>query len=445
MAETGEQQNACSCDPRRLHTGLFFKLSTGVVYHSPDGAIRDANGAAERILGLSRDQLQGRSSVDPRWRAVHEDFSEFPGQDHPAMRVLADGQPVHGVTMGVFNPEQDDYRWILIDADPVAVAEETWVVATFTDITDLRASHEVSRALLESIDQHTIVSMTDLAGTITYANDAFCELSGYSRDELLGRNHRIVRSGHHPPEFYDELWSTISSGRGWRGEICNLAKDGSVYWVAASISPLSDMLGKTTGYVSVRTDITAQKTAEAEAENRSREDPLTGLANRRHFDERLRYMLAEAAIAGEPLALVIIDLDRFKTINDRFGHDAGDVVLTSFANFLTDHVSDADGLVARWGGEEFAVLLKGLDRDSAGAWLDRLMQALRETCLSGDGTLVGCGAGQLAPGSITMSAGLAVAPPGSAITPEDLVRLGDSLMYEAKRAGRNRWVGPDGP
>ncbi len=437
----GDRAAKSPVDADRFCASLFPFLTVGVVLQSSDGSIRDANPAAEQILGLSVDQMQGRTSMDPRWRAVHEDLSEFPGEEHPAMRVIATGQPVVGVTMGVFSPREEAYRWILIGASPVPVKGETWAVATFTDITDLQASHALMKSLIESIDQHTIVSMTDLEGTITHANDAFCLLSGYTKDELVGRNHRILKSGHHSAAFYDELWATVTSGKVWRGEICNMRKDGSLYWVAASISPQHDMLGRITGYVSVRTDVSEQKIAEAAAESRSRQDSLTGLANRRHFDDQLHLKSALSRAAAEPLALVLIDVDHFKLVNDRYGHDAGDEVLRALAALIKSSVPKPSGLAARWGGEEFAVLLPGHGVDDAVEWMDAFWRALESAKVQP----VGPGHPSYAPSgpsAVTVSAGLAVAHGSLLRAPEDILRMADRRLYEAKRRGRNQWVGP---
>jgi PAS domain S-box-containing protein len=146
-------------------------------------------------------------------------------------------------------------------------------------IAELVGEREAQRNQLDNLkfalDQHAIVSITDLAGNITYANDKFCEISGYSRGELIGRNHRIVKSALHGPEVFADMWQTIASGEVWHGEICNLKKDGSLYWVAATIVPLLDGSGLPTEYIAIRTDITARKDAE------------TKLAEQLHFSKQL--------------------------------------------------------------------------------------------------------------------------------------------------------------
>ena len=135
-------------------------------------------------------------------------------------------------------------------------------------IADLVGEREKQRNQLDNLkfalDQHAIVSITDIGGAITYANDKLCEVSGYSRDELIGRNHRILKSGLHAQEIYEDMWRTIASGESWRGEICNRKKDGRLYWVAATIVPLLDESGRPTEYIAIRTDISARKEAEAQ-------------------------------------------------------------------------------------------------------------------------------------------------------------------------------------
>ncbi|HLP02527.1 MAG TPA: PAS domain S-box protein [Opitutaceae bacterium] len=130
---------------------------------------------------------------------------------------------------------------------------------------------EIESMVHSVVDQESIIAITDRKGTIVYANDRFCEISGYRRPELIGQNHRLLKSGRHPPEFYRNLWATILGGRVWRGEICNRAKDGHLYWVETTISPLRTE-GLITHFVALRTDITARKIAEAELEEKQKRE-----------------------------------------------------------------------------------------------------------------------------------------------------------------------------
>ncbi|WP_372425584.1 sensor domain-containing protein [Salinarimonas chemoclinalis] len=267
-------------ESRRRLESVIENVACGIVIQDESGAVIDCNKEAERLLGLDGDVMLGRTSDDPRWRAIREDGSDLPGAEHPPMIALARGTSVRDVVMGIERP--DGTRcWLKVNArvlDATGTAGRT-VISSFADVTAerehrarlMQAHEETMRALAElgtykaALDQHSIVAVTDRAGRITWVNDLFCAISGYTREELLGRTHRIVNSATHEPGFFRDLWRTVSAGRSWRGEICNRAKCGGLYWVDTTIVPMRDGEGRIESFVSIRYDITERKRAEAAA------------------------------------------------------------------------------------------------------------------------------------------------------------------------------------
>ena len=350
------------------------------------------------------------------------------------MVTLRTGEAQLDVPMGVYNPESGRYRWLSIDSYPMERDGETWVQAVFTDVTDLRDALSEAMALRGAMNEHVIVSVTDLDGTILDVNDRFCRVAEYSRDELVGQNHSIVNSGHHPPEFFEKLWRTISSGEVWRGEIRNRSKSGRDYWVLTTIVPILDASARIQRYMSVRTDITEQKEAEASSAEAALLDALTGLPNRRRFDVEMRARWLAAAVGGDPLAVLMLDLDHFKEYNDAYGHPQGDRALREVARTLAASLSRRSDLVARWGGEEFVVLLPATGLTDAVAVGERMVRAVADLDLDSP-------VGEATP-RITASVGVAVTSNEHVHDPDALVAAADRELYRAKRAGRNRVMHP---
>lgn len=322
-----------------MHRNLFAATHQGVVYHNRDGAILDANPAAQSVLGLTLDQMQGRTSMDPLWRVVDVHGADLPGDQHAAMVTLRTGEAVRDQLMAVFNPQSNSFRWLRVNAIPLADGGEDGpaVQATFDDVTEWKRNEETlvewNATLRSVLETHAITSITDADGLITEVNDRFCALTGYSREELLGRSHRILSSGTHDDDFFATMWKTISAGELWKGEICNRAKDGSLYWVAGTIVPLRGIDGAVSRYVEINSDITSHKMAEIEAAEASRAKSeflanvsheirtplnavlgLTHVALERSDNPELRRILGTIQTSGQSLLGIINEVLDFSRI-----------------------------------------------------------------------------------------------------------------------------------
>jgi len=248
----------------RYHS-VMSALSDGIVSTARDGAITAWNPAAERILGLTGDQLLGMTDFDPDWRAIHEDGSPFSLETHPGRLVLRTGVPQSNVIMGIQKPD-GTLTWISINAVPIFDAEDPLpasAVVSFSDITDRKRSEDVLRRISTAVEQSPVsIVITDTKGAIEYVNPKFTAVTGYTSTEVLGQNPRILKSGELSPEAYAELWNAILAGKVWQGEFHNRKKNGELYWEHASISPIRDGRGVITSFVAVKEDITERKAAE---------------------------------------------------------------------------------------------------------------------------------------------------------------------------------------
>ncbi|MEO5771476.1 MAG: diguanylate cyclase, partial [Burkholderiaceae bacterium] len=298
----------------------------------------------------------------------------------------------------------------------------------------LHAKHGVEQAFAElssymqAIDQHAMVSVADLDGSMVQVNDKLVEASGYSRDELVGQDHRLLSSGTHGAAFFAEMWRTLNRGEVWRGVICNRTKDGALYWVDSAIVPLKDGQGVIRRYLAIRIDITARKQAEQEMLRVATHDALTGLVNRALLRDRIQQALEGDKRTGMRAAVLFIDLDQFKAINDSLGHETGDRLLVEVGQRLLASVR-AEDTVARQGGDEFIVFMPRLAAaDSAGLMAEKLLSQLALAFVI-DGR-------ELYVGS---SIGIAVFPDHGGDV-DTLLKNSDTAMYQVKDAGRNHYA-----
>lgn len=246
------------------------------------------------------------------------------------------------------------------------------------DITVRRKAEEHVRKLSRAVEQSAnAVVIADIKGDIEYVNPRFCEVTGYSPEEVIGRNPRLLKSGETAPEVYKNLWDTLLAGKVWFGEFHNRKKNGELYWCLESISPVKDEQGRVTHFVAIGEDISERKLAESTIRHLAYYDHLTGLPNRRLFRDRFDQAAAAARRGRHSLALLYLDVDRMKRVNDTLGHAAGDALLKAVAGRIAGAVRDED-TVARLEGDEFAILLSEIrTAESTARVAEKLAQALK--------------------------------------------------------------------
>ncbi len=270
------------------------------------------------------------------------------------------------------------------------------------------------------INRHVITSSTDKEGYILSVSSALTETYGFSLEEIVGKKHNIVRHPDTPEALYEGIWQTILQGKTWRGEILNRNKGGGSFWLNHVITPDFDSKGSIVGFTSVSHDITDKKNIE----RLSNTDTLTGLNNRRWLDDVFSAEFERFKRYGNPFAMILLDVDHFKQVNDNFGHKVGDSVLVEIAGVVAANIRKSD-FIGRWGGEEFLIISPETSIDGAGELAEKIRKKIEVYDFLGAG-------------KITASFGVTAALQDD--TAEDVFVRSDKALYRAKGEGRNRVV-----
>jgi diguanylate cyclase (GGDEF)-like protein/PAS domain S-box-containing protein len=301
--------------------------------------------------------------------------------------------------------------------------------------------------LTQAIDQSPVsVIITDLKGNVVYVNPYFHELTGYTCEEIIGKNPRILRSGKTPPERYEKMWDTIRAGKTWRGEFLNKKKNGELYWELAIISSVRDEEGKILNYIGVKNDITKRKQAEFDLKKANKllkdrletimdlqkqlkeqaiRDPLSNLYNRRFLLERIDNDFEMARRNKQPLSIAMLDIDLFKSINDAYGHFAGDAAIQALAKLLQKELRKTD-LICRYGGDEFMVVLFDCDPAKAMSVIENIRRIFNSDSINSENTRI----------NLSLSAGISTFP-ADGDNFENVLARADAALYFSKNNGRN--------
>jgi diguanylate cyclase (GGDEF)-like protein/PAS domain S-box-containing protein len=363
-----------------------------------------------RGAGTGHECARAHSRRAARTRPVQSNQQTFSAE----LRVVrADGSPLWVQLVGN----------MALDDSGVAVQR-----VVISDI-DQRITDQKNLSLAASVFSQARegIMITDTRGTIVDVNAAFTHITGYSRDEALGKNPRLLSSGRQTEAFYMALWHDLRDKGHWYGEIWNRRKNGEVYAEMQTITTVHNALGLPTHYVSLFSDITVYKAHQSQLEHLAHYDLLTSLPNRALLSDRLHQSIAQAQRRGSLLGVAYIDLDGFKSVNDRHGHEVGDQLLVDLAHRMKQVMRDGDTL-ARIGGDEFVAVLSDLANEAdCLPMLERLLAAARQPSTIGTAAV-----------QVSASMGVTFYPQHGAVEPDQLLRQAYQALYQAKLAGKNR-------
>lgn len=376
-----------------------------------DGRITLANPAAARILGYSQEELKGMKIE----------------------RLFGDGPPPAGDTdtgsvEHQFISKQGEKIPVLPNITTLeAAGRRQQVIFAARDITKQKAAERELRLAAKVMDTvPNAILVADADATIRMVNPAFCRITGYTPEEVIGQNPRILQSGRQTKDFYREMWDAILNHGHWEGEIWNRRKNGEIYPQWLSINTMRNENGEIAYFVSTFMDITERKRILDELEHMANHDILTGLPNRKLFINQLDHAMRLARRNDVMVGLLFIDIDGFKPVNDSFGHDVGDELLKAIAHRLQQCVRDSD-TIARIGGDEFTLIMENVQQlDHVTAVAEKILAAMSEPFVIGEHEC-----------RIGASIGISLYPDDSRDL-DDLIKKADTAMYLAKSYGRNR-------
>lgn len=379
--------------------------------------VETANPAFCHMTGYTLDELKGQSLK--RLQGPETD----PQVLSHLRACLAEQRYFEGTTV---NYRKDGSRYF-VRWNISPVRDEHGVLTNYVsvqqDMSDQIHADLRNRLLAQALDTSSDpILLTDLDSNIIFANQAFAKITGYGVDDLIGKTPALFSSGQHDASFYASMYETLLKGDSFRATFVNRNKDGALFYVEQSITPIKGDSGHTSHYVSVSKDITDLIRREQTLREAATRDQMTGLHNRHYGEQQLERLSQSASPSATPTSIILCDVDHFKAINDRFGHPTGDRVLKDIAHLLRLHVRGGDALI-RWGGEEFLILLENCSPPQAADLAERIRQRVEE---HRDAEV----------GSVTLSLGIATL--GEAEPIASLVARADAALYDAKRGGRNR-------
>ncbi|GHS88197.1 hypothetical protein FACS189487_05940 [Campylobacterota bacterium] len=399
-------------------TSINSHLGEGILSFDGKSALTFANPQAERLLGRSTDQLLGKTKAEIMRFTSDTENNGF--KDAFSERKRYEGE------VWLVRENGTKYPALILSGPMPTIDGDVGYVASFRDIMEqheAQARLRLASRVFDNLAEGLAVVGTD--GRIQTINAAFTKITGYVIEDAIGLTPgKLLGSGQHDSEFYRLMWQTLALKGKWSGEVINRRKNGELYPEWLSITAVRDRSNKIEQFIGLFSDISDRKQAEAHIHHLAYHDPLTGLANRMLFNDRLENAIHQAHRSGKPLAVIYLDLDRFKSVNDSLGHPIGDVLLKQAGKRLEALMREGDTL-GRFGGDEFALLLSGIDDVSETVAMGRRILHSFDEPFDIDGRELFC----------STSMGIAIYP-GDADNADDLLKNVDVALYNAKNSGR---------
>jgi len=387
------------------------------------GTILYVNPSAVRTFGATTaEELVGQQTAT----LVHPDYL---AQQTARMKAIVERLPIKPLTESRFLRLDGSAFDVEVQGTAIVYENEPAIQVVLRDITDRKRAEE--RLLLAaSVFSHARegILITDADTRVLDINRAFSKITGFDRDEVLGTQARVFRPGPHSESYFGALWQSLRAQGHWSGEVWNVRKDGEAYAEMVTVSAVTDSHGAVRNYVVLCMDITPMKSYQKQLEDMAHFDALTHLPNRLLLADRLDHAMRQSQRRKQTLAVVFLDLDGFKAVNDQHGHAVGDALLIALSQRMKGALRDGDTL-ARIGGDEFVAVLADLQNpEDAQPVLERLLQAAADPVTVGTAHI-----------QVSASMGISVYPRDGAHA-DLLLRRADQSMYQAKLAGRNRYA-----
>ena len=410
----------------------MFELNDAVMLliDPGSGAIVDANAAASRFYGYTVERMRAM---------MISDINTLPPEKIAEERARSLRQE-RNYFVFPHRLANGEIRTVEVHSSPIRVGDHTLLFSIIHDITRQHQAEQELRIAAIAFESQEGVFVTDANQIILRVNRAFTDITGYTAEDVVGKSPHILSSGRHDPAFYAAIWESIMTRGTWQGEIWNRRKSGNIFPEWLTITAVKDEDGEVTHYVAALMDISLRKASEEEISQLAFYDVLTQLPNRRMLLDRLGQAIAASKRSRKQGAVMFLDLDNFKPLNDTYGHIAGDMLLIEAAHRIARCVRETD-TVSRFGGDEFVVLLTDLDINPAASRKQAMLVAEKiRAALAAPYQLALATTNTTTPATVehhcTVSIGLVLF--SGRINMEDILAQADTAMYQAKHDGRNR-------